>query len=113
MLSVAMSEAPEVRAASPRARRRGLLWLGRAMLVFISLGVGGGVAEIVMRAIGYSPIYDVYSRPSILWRHDPLLGWHHAPNTTERYVGPRPWPIEFSAPIHINSLGLRLSLIHI
>ncbi|MEE2679300.1 MAG: SGNH/GDSL hydrolase family protein [Myxococcota bacterium] len=102
-----MSEAPNTRAVGSRPRRRGRLWLGRALLVLISLGLAGGVAELVLRGLGYTAIYAVYSRPSILWRHDPLLGWHHEPNTADRYVGPRPWPIEFETEIAINSLGLR------
>ena len=57
--------------------------------------------------MGYRAIYEIYSKPSILWRHDPLLGWSHEPGAEDRYIGPRPWPIEFEANVSINSLGLR------
>ncbi len=65
------------------------------------------VAEISLRLGGYEPIYQVYSKPSIFWRHDDLLGWSHTPSTTGIYVGPRPWPVEFETPVRINALGLR------
>ncbi|MEM7353727.1 MAG: GDSL-type esterase/lipase family protein, partial [Acidobacteriota bacterium] len=63
--------------------------------------------EVAFRLIGFEPIYAVYSKPDVLWRADPLLGWEHEPNATTTYVGPRPWPIEFQTEININSLGLR------
>jgi len=66
-----------------------------------------GVFEVALRWMGYEPIYAVYSHPEIFWQEDPLLGWAHTPNSESVYVGPRPWPVEFSAPVRINSLGLR------
>ena len=57
--------------------------------------------------LGYAAIYEVYSKPEILWQHDELLGWSHVPNSKEEYVGPRPWPIEFRSPVTINSAGMR------
>jgi hypothetical protein len=66
-----------------------------------------GVFELALRALGYEPIYTVYSHPEIFWRKDSLLGWSHEPNSEGTYVGPRPWPVEFEAPVRINSLGLR------
>jgi lysophospholipase L1-like esterase len=66
-----------------------------------------GLLEAGMRLAGYQPLYEVYSKPSLFWRHDPLLGWSHEPGAEGTYVGPRPWPIEFRAPVRINSLGLR------
>lgn len=66
-----------------------------------------GVLEIGFRLAGYQPLFEVYSKPSLFWRHDPLLGWSHEPGAEGIYVGPRPWPVEFHAPVHINSLGLR------
>jgi len=66
-----------------------------------------GVFEVALRWMGYEPIYAVYSHPEIFWQKDPLLGWAHTPNSEAVYVGPRPWPVEFEAPVRINSLGLR------
>jgi hypothetical protein len=63
--------------------------------------------EIGFRLAGYQPIYQVYSKPSIFWHYDETLGWAHTPNSNGVYVGPRPWPVEFEGPVHINSLGLR------
>ena len=66
-----------------------------------------GVFELVLRWLGYEAIYEVYSHPEIFWQRDELLGWSHQPNSQGMYVGPRPWPVEFEAPVQINSLGLR------
>ncbi len=69
------------------------------LLLFIAL-------EAIARMSGYEPIFDVYSKPSLFWRHDPLLGWSHEPLASGTHVGPRPWPIEFRSSIEINSAGL-------
>jgi lysophospholipase L1-like esterase len=65
------------------------------------------IFELGFRIAGYRPLYEIYSKPSLLWRMDEQLGWSHQPNSIEAYRGPRPWPIEYSNEIHINSLGLR------
>jgi len=80
---------------------------GALGLVAAALFVSLGVAEVGFRLAGYSAIYDVYSRPSLLWRYDPLLGWSHEPGARSTYIGPRPFPVEFRSPVEINSLGLR------
>jgi lysophospholipase L1-like esterase len=49
----------------------------------------------------------VYSKPELFWQHDERLGWSLEPGARGRYVGPRPFPIEFDSAIEINSLGLR------
>ena len=82
-------------------------WLGRIALVFTSVVLTVGAVEVAFRLMGFSPLHDTYSKPSLLWRHDALLGWSHEPGTRETYVGPRPFPIEFRTDIRINSLGLR------
>jgi lysophospholipase L1-like esterase len=84
----------------------------RAGITLVGLAVGSvalllGLIEIGFRLAGYEPIYDVYSKPSIFWRHDELLGWSHVPGSEDVYVGPRPWPVEFRSPVQINSIGLR------
>ncbi|RLA16559.1 MAG: hypothetical protein DRQ56_10395, partial [Gammaproteobacteria bacterium] len=76
------------------------LMAGSLSLVFM-------IFEIGLRFAGWSPIYEVYSKPSIMWQHDDLLGWSHVPGSRDIYIGPRPWPIEFETSIEINSLGLR------
>jgi hypothetical protein len=63
--------------------------------------------EIAFRLAGYQAIYDLYSKPSLFWQYDELLGWAHTPNARGVYVGPRPWPVEFEGSVQINSLGLR------
>lgn len=73
-----------------------------ASVCFTLLASEGG-----LRVLGYGALHDIYSRPSILWRHDPVLGWSHEPGARDVYVGPRPWPIEFRTPVEINSMGLR------
>jgi lysophospholipase L1-like esterase len=65
------------------------------------------LAEGAVRLLGYQPIWSFYSKPSVFWQHDPLLGWSHKPNSRGTYVGPKPWPVEFSTPVEINSDGLR------
>ena len=77
------------------------------MLAAASATFGFLLLEIGLRLAGYQAIYDVYSKPSIFWEYDPVLGWAHTPGSEATYVGPRPWPIEFSTPIRINSQGLR------
>jgi hypothetical protein len=88
--------------------------VGRLPLLLLKIGLASFSVLLVMfcfelglRVLGYEAIYEIYSKPSALWRSDPELGWHHEPNTRDVFVGPRPWPIEFETPIQINSLGLR------
>ncbi len=66
-----------------------------------------GLLEIGFRVAGYQPLYAVYSEPSEFWQRDDQLGWSFEPNSSGRYVGPRPFPIQYRTPIRINSLGLR------
>jgi lysophospholipase L1-like esterase len=65
------------------------------------------VIEVGFRIAGYEPIYAVYSKPELFWQRDPLLGWSLEPGAEGEYVGPRPFPIAFRAPVRINSLGFR------
>lgn len=88
-------------------RRTHWRWIARLLLLGLSVAAMGVVFELGLRAAGYEAIYAVYSKPSILWRKDPLLGWSHQPDSSGLYVGPRPWPIEFETPVRINTLGLR------
>ena len=81
--------------------------LGSLLLLAASLVLVCGAAELGLRLAGYVPIYDVYSKPELFWRHDDRLGWSLEPGARGRYVGPRPFPIEFDSAIEINSLGLR------
>ena len=81
--------------------------LGRIALLVASVLATLGVFEIGLRLAGYEPIYEVYSKPSLFWTHDDLLGWRHERSVSGTYVGPRPWPVEYRTQIRINSLGLR------
>ncbi len=65
------------------------------------------LAEGALRLLGYSALYEVYSKPSLFWTEDALLGWRHEAGASGTYVGPRPWPIEYRTEVRINSLGLR------
>jgi hypothetical protein len=65
------------------------------------------VLEFIFRVAGYRALYDIYSKPEIFWRHDPLLGWSMEPDVSGEYIGPRPFPVEFRAQVRINSMGLR------
>jgi lysophospholipase L1-like esterase len=96
--------------AEPEAARgRGRVGrlLGNLALAALSFGLALAAGELALRLLGYRPIYEIYSKPSLFWAHDPLLGWSHPPGARGEYVGPRPWPIEFQAPIEINAAGLR------
>ena len=88
-------------------RNRWLKRFAQLALAGVSVLLVLGVFEVALRAQGYEPIYRVYSHPEIFWRKDALLGWSHEPNSAGTYIGPRPWPVEFEAPVRINSLGLR------
>lgn len=81
--------------------------LGSLALAFGALGLTLGLGEVGFRLAGYSALADLYSKPSLFWVHDELLGWSHEPGAEGRYVGPRPFPIEFETPVRINSMGLR------
>jgi lysophospholipase L1-like esterase len=65
------------------------------------------ILEVVFRLAGYQPIYSVYSKPELFWRHDATLGWTLQPGAHGTYVGPRPFPVEFRGKVRINSLGFR------
>jgi lysophospholipase L1-like esterase len=82
-------------------------WAKKLLLLFSSLLIGCLLLEVVFRQVGYRPLYEVYSKPEIFWRKDPQLGWSLTPGAHDRYVGPRPFPIQFRQQIRINSLGLR------
>ena len=104
---MSMSDIAKTRRAPIRPWAK-LKRLAARLLVFaVVFAVCLGLSEIAVRLIGYEPIYRVYSKPSIFWRHDPLLGWSHEPGSEGTYVGPKPWPIEFSTSVEINSDGLR------
>jgi hypothetical protein len=93
--------------AAASSRRRVALLAARLALSGVVFGMCMLVAECGVRLLGYQPIFSVYSKPSVFWRHDTLLGWSHLPNSRGTYVGPKPWPVEFSTPVEINSDGLR------
>jgi lysophospholipase L1-like esterase len=97
--------------AAERAREGGRVIrrrrLGALALLLASLALTSGVAEVALRAAGYTALHQVYSRPELFWRHDPVLGWSLEPGAKGRFTGPRPYPIEFDTTIEINSLGLR------
>lgn len=88
------------------ARRRSQI-VGLLALAGASILLTLGAFELGLRWLGYEPIYAVYSHPEIFWQKDELLGWSHRPSSEGVYIGPRPWPVEFEAPVRINSLGLR------
>jgi hypothetical protein len=77
------------------------------LLAGASLALSLLLAEGALRLAGYQALYDIYSRPSQFWQYDALLGWVHEPGAGGRFVGPRPWPVEFDTPVEINSLGFR------
>jgi lysophospholipase L1-like esterase len=81
--------------------------LGSLLLLVVSLALACAAAEGALRLAGWMPIYDVYSRPELFWRHDDALGWSLEPGARGRYKGPRPFPIEFDSEVAINSFGLR------
>ena len=87
----------------PRSARAAL----SVLLLLASLGLVVAVFEVGLRLTGHQAIYEMYSKPSLFWRYDELLGWSHEPGAHGEFVGPRPWPIEFHANVAINSLGLR------
>jgi lysophospholipase L1-like esterase len=80
---------------------------GRIIAVVVGAVFVLAVGEMAVRLLGYQAMYDTYSKPSIFWIHDPLVGWSHEPHARGNYIGPRPWPVEFEGKVNINSMGLR------
>ncbi|MEM7412320.1 MAG: GDSL-type esterase/lipase family protein [Myxococcota bacterium] len=76
-------------------------------LALVSVTLTLAALEIALRFAGYEAIHSTYSKPSMFWKADRLLGWSHQSNAVGTFVGPRPWPIEFRADVAINSDGLR------
>jgi lysophospholipase L1-like esterase len=103
-MSTSFPAAPAAR--SPSGRRLGLL-AAKLTLSAVVFALCMLLGEGAVRLLGFQPIWSFYSKPSVFWRHDELLGWSHTPNTRGSYVGPKPWPIEFNTPVEINSDGLR------
>jgi len=89
------------------ARNRMMEFVAASVLAMVSVLLTLAVGEVGIRMAGFQPVFDVYSKPSLFWIHDELLGWSHQPSAQATYVGPRPWPIQFETPISINSIGLR------
>jgi lysophospholipase L1-like esterase len=87
--------------------RRWRSWLGSLLLAGASVLLVLVAFELGVRALGYEPIYAVYSHPEQFWQKDELLGWSLRPDSKGKYIGPRPWPVEFEAMVEINSQGLR------
>src|SRR6266404_1289324 len=77
------------------------------LLPLVSIATVAAIFEIGLRFTGHVAIYEMYSKPSLFWRYDELLGWSHEPGAHGDFVGPRPWPVEFRGKVAINSLGLR------
>jgi hypothetical protein len=86
-------------------------WFARLATVLllpaVSIALVLALFEVALRIAGHRALHEIYSKPTIFWQHDDLLGWRHQPNASGKYVGPRPWPIEFESRVSINSLGLR------
>jgi hypothetical protein len=87
--------------------RRSVRGLLTVLLPLLSIAIVLAIFELGLRITGHQAIYEIYSKPSLFWRHDKLLGWSHEPGAQGDFVGPRPWPIEFRGKVSINSLGLR------
>jgi lysophospholipase L1-like esterase len=87
----------------PRARELagGLVLAGASVAVVLAM------FEVGLRVAGHRALYEMYSTPWTFWVYDADLGWFHEPNAHGRFVGPRPWPVEFESDVSINSLGLR------
>jgi lysophospholipase L1-like esterase len=81
--------------------------LGNLLLAAVSVAVVVALFEAGLRAAGYRALHEMYSSPFVFWIHDPTLGWAHEPGARGRFVGPRPWPIEFDSEVVINAAGLR------
>lgn len=92
---------------SPAGRPRWRSWATKLALMAASTALCLLLLEVGFRLAGYEPIYSVYSKPELFWKHDGTLGWVLQPGAMGTYVGPRPFPVEFRAKVRINSLGLR------
>jgi lysophospholipase L1-like esterase len=94
-------------AAPVRYRRRFNQWVKKLALLAMSILLVFMALELTFLVLGYRPLYKVYSKPEAFWKHDPMRGWSLQPKAEGEFVGPRPFPIQFRAPIRINSLGFR------
>ena len=100
-------EAPQPAPAPAGRRSRLRVWGQKLGLLAGSTLVCLLVLEVAFRIAGYQPIYSVYSKPELFWKHDARLGWVLQPGASGTYVGPRPFPIEFRTKVRINALGFR------
>lgn len=98
---------PDPAAAAPLGSRPVLRMAARLTLFCVVFALCMLLCEAGVRVLGYQPIYRFYSKPSVFWQYDPVLGWAHTPNSRGVYIGPKPWPVEFHNPVEINSDGLR------
>ena len=49
-----------------------MIW--KLLLAAVSAAGGILLVEIGLRVAGYQALYDVYSKPSVFWEYDPILG---------------------------------------
>jgi lysophospholipase L1-like esterase len=70
-------------------------------LIVISTFVALGASEIVLRVMGFKPMYVSPERDRF-WKYDPVLGWVHQPGQEGIFETP-----QFRTVVRINGNGLR------
>jgi hypothetical protein len=78
-------------------------WLLRGLAVVVGLGIALALVEVAGRIfLALNPSYEV-----LFLEPDRVVGWKQLPGHTYTWTGVHWYPLDYTAPIEVNSLGFR------